>query len=290
MTKTSQKWKKWTIWLAMPFILSSLLVIWVPQLQAQLNVDVQVKRWLSVQSLSGDVEYFGVNGDRVAEVGDVLIAVGDGVRTGENSASTLQVDTGIGTIALHENTDITVQSLGLASDGGYITHLYVSQGGVTLNLRRFTHRGSELEIETPSGVTGVRGTEFGVIVDPTDKRTGIATESGEVYAMAESTVITVPSGFQTLMRPGEPPLAPIPIPEEPFFDYQVAIIVRNGLRYLQLIGQINPINQIYIEDELQVLNEIGEFKYDVLAYRGVDVRARIITPLGNEATYNIPLL
>ncbi|MDB9524709.1 FecR domain-containing protein [Oscillatoria sp. CS-180] len=234
--------------------------------------------------------YSNIGGRRPAEVGDLLMATGDGVQTEVNASTTLEVDTGVGTIALQENTEIAIQSLDFADDGGYITRLYVSQGGVSLNLRRFTHPSSELEIETPSGVTGVRGTEFGVLVHPSDSRTGVATQSGEVYAEAESVEVSVPEGFQTLIRPGEPPLPPKPIPEEPFFNYQIEIVVRDGLRYLRIVGQIDPINQVYVEDELQQLNELGEFTYEVPAFYGANIDVRIVTPLGDETVYDIPLL
>ena len=278
------------VFILVAIVVSSLLAIGVPQLQAQQSIDVRVERWLSIQEMAGDVRYLSLRGNRSAEIGDRLTAIGDGVRTGNNASSTLVLDTGVGTITMQNNTELEVRGLDFADDNGYITRLYVSQGGVSLNLRRFTHEGSELEIQTPSGVSGVRGTEFGVLVDPDDQRVGIATETGEVYAEAQAEMVTVPGGFQTLIRPGEPPLEPTPIPDVPEFDYQVDIIVRNSLRYLLLRGQIDPINQVYVGEELQTVNESGEFEYEVPARYGVGIQVRVVTPLGNEAVYDVPLL
>lgn len=270
-------------------LLTSLMVLVTP-LWAQNSIDVSGDRWLQVRDLTGQVQYFTTNTSHPAQAGNRLITAGDGVRTGGGSSCTLVVDQGVGTITLRENTELIIQELNLAPDDGRITRLSVPRGNVILNLRRFTNRGSELQIETPSGVSGVRGTEFGVIVHPEDQRTSIATLTGEVFAAAVGTTVDVPDGFQTLIRLGEPPLEPQPIPAEPFFEFQVEAAMRDYVRYLVLIGQINPINQIYIADERQAVTETGEFRYESLAYRGATVQVSIVTPLGDVTTYDIALL
>ncbi|MEM6716027.1 MAG: FecR domain-containing protein, partial [Cyanobacteria bacterium P01_C01_bin.147] len=183
-----------------------------------------------------------------------------------------------------------VEELSLAPDNGRITRLSVPRGNVVLNLRRFTHRGSELEIETPSGVSGVRGTDFGIIVHPEDQRTSVATETGAVFAAAEGVTVDVPNGFQTLIRMGDPPIEPQPIPAEPLFEYRIESAVRDYVRYLVLVGQIDPINQLYVADELQDVTETGEFRYEDFAYHGATVQVSIVTPLGDVTTYDVSLL
>ncbi|NEQ42712.1 MAG: FecR domain-containing protein [Leptolyngbya sp. SIOISBB] len=262
----------------------------VTPLWAQNSIDVSGDRSLRVQNFSGNVQYFSAGTSYPAQIGDQLTTVGEGVRTGSGSSCTLAVDVGVGTITLRENTELLIRELGFAEDNGRITRLSVPQGNVILNLRRFTHRGSELEIETPSGVSGVRGTEFGIIVHPEDQRTSIATLTGAVFAEAVGTTVDVPDGFQTLMRVGEPPLEPQPIPAEPVFEYQIEEAMRDYVRYLVLIGRIDPINQVYVADELQDVTKTGEFRYESLAYRGATVQVNIVTPLGDVTTYDISLL
>lgn len=270
-------------------LLGCLLVLLAPLGHAQQTFDVRVDRWLTVKQLSGEVIRFGPGQQQSARGGDRLTAPGEGIRTGADSFSLLEVDTGIGTIYVRENTEVRIRSLSTVADGGKITRLYVSRGNVRLNLRRFTHPSSELEIETPSGVSGVRGTEFGVIVQP-EGSTGLSTLTGSVYAAAQSVEVTVPDGFQTLIRPGEPPLEPMPIPPEPVFYYRVENIIRNGLRRLVLVGTINPINQAFVNGELQTLSREGRFTYEAPAARDTQVRITITTPLGDEVEYVIPLL
>ena len=102
--------------------------------------------------------------------------------------------------------------------------------------------------------------------------------------------MNVTGGLQTLMRPGDPPLPPQPIPPEPIFDYQIEQTIRGQVRYLMLVGQIDPINQVYVEDELQDVTSTGEFRYRSLAFRGASLDVRIVTPLGDVTTYDIALL
>ncbi|MEM1281106.1 MAG: FecR family protein [Cyanobacteria bacterium P01_H01_bin.152] len=266
------------------------LVALVTPLFAQNSIDISGDRWLRVQAIAGDVQYFTSNKSNIAQEGDLLITAGDGVSTGSDSSCTLSVDVEMGTIFLSENTELIVEELSLAPDNGRITRLSVPRGNVVLNLRRFTHRGSELEIETPSGVSGVRGTDFGIIVHPEDQRTSVATETGAVFAAAEGVTVDVPNGFQTLIRMGDPPIEPQPIPAEPLFEYRIESAVRDYVRYLVLVGQIDPINQLYVADELQDVTETGEFRYEDFAYHGATVQVSIVTPLGDVTTYDVSLL
>lgn len=267
--------------------LLGLIVGFAPKIYAQRSISVRVERSMRIKQLTGNVQYLTASATRRANVGDRLTKVRDGIRTGENAASTLEIDTGIGTITLREETEITVKRLDFASDNGRITHLYVSQGQVSVNLRRFTHQGSELEIETPSGVGGVRGTEFGALVQP-DGTTGIATRSGEVAVTAQARTVAVQTGYQTLMRPGFPPTPPTRIPAQPTFEYRVERLFHRGQRLALLIGRIDPINQAYVEGELQTLSLSGEFGYGV-PHRRDRITVTVVTPLGDETEYDIPL-
>ena len=197
------------------------------------------------------------------------------------------VDTGIGTIQLLQDTEIRVQRLDYASDNGHITHLYVPRGQVHVNLRRFTHRGSELEIETPAGVSGVRGTEFGVTVQ-SDGFTGIVTREGAVAVEAQSRQVLVPAGYQTTIRPGEPPLEPL-VQSPPTIDYRIDYRTNGSRRWALLIGQVDLVNRVYVNGEQQQLNYWREFVYEVSAVRGTRVEVTVLSPLNERADYDIAL-
>ena len=81
-----------------------------------------------------------------------------------------------------------------------------------------------------------------------------------------------------------------PNPAEPLFEYRIESAVRDYVRYLVLVGQIDPINQLYVADELQDVTETGEFRYEDFAYHGATVQVSIVTPLGDVTTYDVSLL
>ena len=269
--------------------LSSLLTLLISPTLGQQSIDLQTSRWIAVTEVAGEVYYFNTKSVHTAEVGDRLSEAGDGIRTGSNASALLAVDIGIGTIEIHENTDLEVTSLTVTPNDGRITHLYVSHGGVTLNLRKFTNPESELEIETPTGISGVRGTEFGVNVQ-LDGTTGTATRTGEVYVEAQAVEVNVVDGYQTLVRPGEPPIPPVPIPEEPEFTYQIGYEYEYGIRRVFLRGKSDLVNRVFVNEQEQLLDAEGRFSYEAPAIRGVGVVVTIQTPLGEETEYDIPLL
>jgi hypothetical protein len=271
----------------MALAVALLMTLWIIPVKAQRSISVQVDRWLAVQSLSGNVWYLNSQGARPAQINDRLTLVNDGLRTGRDANGTLFVDTGIGTIHLLQDTEVRVQWLDYAPDNGHITHLYVPRGQVYVDLRRFTHRGSELEIETPAGVSGVRGTEFGVTVQ-SDGLTGIVTREGAVAAAAQQEQVLVSAGFQTVIRPGEAPLEPVPI-APPTLTHRLQYRTNGSRRWVQLLGQVDLVNRVYVNGEQQILNYWGEFVYEAPAVRGARVQVTVVSPLNEEADYEISL-
>ncbi len=266
----------------------AMLTVLVSHAQAQQSISIQSDRWLEIRSLTGDVRHLNAGRSRRANLGDRLTTVNDGVLTGHGASTTLSVDTGIGTIELLEDTELWIQSLDFAPDHGRITHLYVPHGQVYVNLRRFTHPGSELEIETPSGVSGVRGTEFGMTVQ-FDGVTGVVTREGAVAATAQRRQVFVAAGYQTVIRPGEAPLEPVPI-TPPTLDYRIDYRTTGGRRWAMLIGQVSLVNRVYIDGQQQTLNYWGEFEYLLPTTRGARVQVSVVSPLDEKEDYDIPLL
>ena len=256
---------------------------------AQRNVQVRIDRYLDLQSLSGSVAFQSGNSSRNAEVGDRLQAVGDGLTTGQGSIARLAVDTGIGFLEVSENTEMRIRRMDVAADNGRITHLDVPQGQVRLEVRPFTHDGSELEIHTPAGVSSVRGTEFGVTVQP-DGKMGIATLSGLVDTAAQAQTVEVPEGFQNLTIPGEPPSPAVPLRDDPELKSEIIRTIEGGNRRLQLVGQVDPVNLVLVEEEPQSTDEEGRFTLEFPPLRGTRVQITVITPLGTRQDYDLAIL
>lgn len=268
-----------TLWLT-----TIALLIDVSQVAAQQTVPVRVDRWIEIQQLSGMVTAVVGGTRQPAQLAARLQSVGDAVITGSASSATLAVDTAIGAIDVSENTSVAVSELTTLPGGGHITHLEVTGGQVRLELRRFTDPESELEIRTPAGISGVRGTTFGVSVQPSGQ-TGIATMDGSVVASAQGQQVKVGAGLQSLIIPGEPPTPPEPLRDDPQLDIRVLQTIESGT--VQISGQTDPVNLLVINNEPQTLSETGEFEYQVTAPNDRRIAATVTTPLGTRQLYEL---
>lgn len=274
---------------AIAAVISPLMILVSQSTAQQDSIRVRVNRWISVQQVAGNVSYAAKNVTRPARVGDRLTAVGDSITTGKNSSATLLVDTGLGTIRVLEKTTLRVRDLKITPNNGRITRLDVLQGQVRLKLRRFTNRESELEIWTPAGLSGVRGTEFGLNVGPSGK-TAIATLEGAVATTAQGVEVRVPGGYQNFTISGEAPTNPVPLRDDPGlayrFDRQIA---HGGIRNVRLVGQVDPVNTVTIDGVPEPVDRNGFFRVLYLAPSFLKLKVVVTTPLGKTQTYELAL-
>jgi len=253
---------------------------------AQSTLPVRVDRWLEVQAVSGTVTFYRDQTSQVAKVGTRLTTVGDTLATGKNSSAILSVDTAIGTVRMSESTTLQVKNIELLPSGGMVTLLSIPEGQARLQLRPFTNFDSELEIETPAGISGVRGTIFGVSVQP-DGATGIATLEGRVVAEAQGQAVSIDAEQQSLIVVGEPPRSPTPLQEDTQLNLRSINPISN--RTIELVGQIDRVNLLVIEDEVQNVEPDGTFTIRRSLPRDRRIRATVTTPLGKQQTYEITI-
>jgi FecR protein len=253
-------------------------------------VTVRVDRWLVVQQLSGSVTYFNAAGtSRAATLGDRLQAIGDGITTGKDASATLGIDTAVGTVEVAPETYLLVQSLEVTPSDGHITHLRIDRGSVHLQIRAFTNPDSRLEIETPAGISGVRGTEFGVNLQPNGTM-GVATLRGNVVTTAYDQAVAVPAGFQNITVPGESPSAAIPFTNEPRLEYQIERVAYRGIRHIVLLGQVDPTSIVTYRGKPHPIDRDGQFYLVFPALSRLKVQITVTTPLGQTQTYDLDLI
>ncbi|MEL6223712.1 MAG: FecR family protein [Cyanobacteria bacterium J06627_8] len=280
---------KWGVIVCLGCCLFLLPSITVGQQITNEDVQVRINRWIEVRQLNGLVTLQSRTGPlQNARVGSRLQSIGDMLSTEANSETTLAVDTGVGFIDVAERTSIAITELRSISDGGRVTKLAVRRGQARLRVRPFTHDSSELEIETPAGWTAVRGTEFGVTVAP-DGKTGVATLEGAVMTSGQGETVNVDAGFQTLVIPNQPPLPPVPF--EGLGDTRLTPRVLTEIsRNVALIeGVIDPINLLIVDDEVQEISPSGLFSLQVPIPENRLIRAKVITPLGGQQTYDLAI-
>ncbi len=242
------------------------------------------QRWLEVQQLSGTVNYRQGEVWRPALVGDRLQQVGQGIATALQSTSVLDFDTDIGNIRVAENTSLRVRTLTVMADGGRVTALAIDRGQARLQVRRFTHPSSNLEVETPAGVAAVRGTIFGVSVNDVGK-TGVATLVGQVDASAQGETVTVNPGFATVIVPGEPPTEPRPLDQ--VLQLQTRTIQRTSGGII-FSGQVDPANLITVNGQPVETDANGRFRLFVPASPlNRSIRVIVRNPVGDERGHTV---
>lgn len=247
-------------------------------------------RWLEVQQIRGSVTYVAGGQRRPARVGDRLQQPSHGISTASRSGSTLGLDTDIGVVQVAENTNLRVREMNVLQNGGRVTLLTVDRGQARFQVRRFNNPGSRLEIETPSGVAAVRGTDFGISVEPAGK-TGVATVSGAVAASAQGVDVRIDPGFGTNIVPGDPPIPPRPIDRVLFLNLNR---VQRTSNRLIVGGQVDPLNTVLLEGTPLTTNQDGEFSTTLSIPSNEYAANRTLTltvrnPLGTQRNHIVDL-
>jgi FecR protein len=250
--------------------------------QSNPPIQLRLKRWIQIQSVSGNVTYRSNGNSQSAQPGQRLASVGDGIITGKNSSATLVLDEGIGTIQVSEKTQLTIDRL-QSNNGGLITRLQINGGQVRLKVRRLNNPNSSLQIISPAGVTGVRGTDFGVSVLPSGK-TGVATLSGKVNLEAQSVTVPIPLDFQSLVLPKEAPLPASPLINDPTVKLE-RLEVRDFGNNVRLSGSTDNVNLLTIGETVIETDRTGNF--DIVMPLTADRQLILLstTPLGRKQSY-----
>ncbi|MEH1870140.1 FecR domain-containing protein [Nostoc sp.] len=172
---------------------------------------------------------------------------------------------------------------GTGNQGGRITQLLVVSGQVNLQVRPLTNKDSRVEIKTPAGVAGVRGTEFGVSVQ-NDGKMGIGTKEGAVATSAQGETVLVNAGFKNLTIPGQPPLPAVPLREDTRLN--VSQLLAKG-KQVQIVGTVDPVNILLINLQPQNVDSNGRFDITVPLPSNRKVEATVSTPLGTKQLYQL---
>lgn len=242
-------------------------------------------RWLEVERVAGNVSVH-TRQTQPARVGDRLSQPNHSVTTQRQSSSNLSLDSGMGSVAVSQNTRLAIQRLDVLPDGARVSILEVTRGQARIQARPFTNPNTVLELRTPSGVAAVRGTEFGVAVTDEGK-TSIGTLEGEVDVTAESVTVDVDAGFASIIRPGEPPTTPFPLDRT--LDINWFTQEKRG-NILFVSGRIDPANALLFEDREIPISPIGYFRWHVSsARRNRSISFVVRNPVGESRTHRILL-
>lgn len=253
----------------------------------------QASRWLEVRQIKGNVTVqLSRAAARPARTGDRLQKVGDQVTTAEQSGAVLAIDDGIAVVRLTEGTNLQIKQL-QSRQGGKITQLYVSRGLARLQVRPLTNPNSKLQIQTPAGIAGVRGTEFGVSVTPNGKTT-VATAEGAVSATAVGETVLVNAGLYSLVIAGQPPTPPRPLTVNLALKVERLAEVplpadRDVPVQGRVVGQIDPANSIYFNGQSIDTDVDGRFDATAVLLSDRSITAVVRSPVGQEQRFQITI-
>jgi len=169
--------------------------------------------------------------DWVGTVAGTELDIGDTIKTGDNSSAEITFFDG-SIMELGAGTEIEVLSLDIACDTGVTTITLAQMIGDTISrVTAILDPASSYEVETPSGVVGVRGSrvEIQVFKDHLEYEDGttLATNlEGNVYTIAQGVEKQVPEGEQCIMIPGQPPnLMPVAEDDTAVTDEHTPVVI-----------------------------------------------------------------
>ncbi len=263
------------------FLSAFLLALLSPGLLAQ----SQSIGWLEVRQAQGKV-ILTTSPPKPARVGDRLSKIGDALQTGPNSSAILRLDRKIGTVNVAENTLLRIRRMGRLRSGARVTTLDLDQGQVRLNVRKFTHPSSRLDIRSPAGVAAVRGTDYGISVGG-DGRMVVATESGLVTAAALGKTVYLEPDFGSRLRPDQLPSDPQPLDRELWLKLQNTEI---NDRQVYVSGTIHPLNSVIVFGQELPVDDDGRFDVSLPMPDSIslfDFEVEVRNALGEQRSYSL---
>jgi hypothetical protein len=141
---------------------------------------------------------------------EMELDVGDTIKTGGNSSAEITFFDG-STMELEAGTQIEILSLDLVCATGVTTISLLQTIGDTISrVTKILDPASSYEVETPSGVAGVRGSGLRVQVifdNPNyeDGTTLVTNLEGNIYTIAQGVELQVPEGQTCIIIPNQPP-------------------------------------------------------------------------------------
>ncbi len=190
-----------------------------------------------IKQTAVDAEVVALHGNALITRSDKSVhkvKMGDHIRLGDQLdvelASSLSVKFADGTVAtLHENSRVHFNHLSQYSDSGMVdTRFRLEKGRVDTLAIPAKGAGSRFEIQTPSAITAVRGTEFRTMVVDSDQVSRVEVLKGKVAVKGQSATRAIPAGYGTRVAPRKAPIAPVKLLPAPKLDTVPAVVQELG--------------------------------------------------------------
>ncbi|UUZ93904.1 FecR domain-containing protein [Paenibacillus sp. P25] len=175
------KWGPTTALIVVSALLLTVLSLWTaPEAQAK------TVRAALVVEVTGDVKVKKAGGSKSYEVyKDMPLNQGDLITTGEASSAVLRIADRDDELTISANAEVYISEL--TEDGeGTASKLKAWAGSLWSKVKSLVSPDDRFEVETPTAVMGVRGTQFLTFVNPNTGETVMLVASGRVRAEADN--------------------------------------------------------------------------------------------------------
>ncbi|RDE24833.1 LysM peptidoglycan-binding domain-containing protein [Motiliproteus coralliicola] len=162
----------------------------------------------AVEAIRGDVELRRADGSKAPLGPDSLIYLGDQVRTSRGSSVAIRfADDSI--LTLHEDSLIRFDHLSAHGRTGMVdSRLNLLEGRIDTRVIPAKGPGSRFQIQTPSAISAVRGTEYRAAVSDNGQVSSIEVLEGSVAVKGADQQSLIKAGFGTRVAEGKAPLPP----------------------------------------------------------------------------------
>lgn len=206
------------------------------------------------------------------------IGLGDILKTGADSSVAVVFADG-SVITLHSASEMRFDHLSAHGETGMVdSRLHLIDGRLDTRVKPAVGPGSRFEIQTPSAISAVRGTEYRAAVTTEGRGSNIEVLRGKVRVTGARKPRLVNAGFGTQIAMGKPPTRPRKLLPAPKLDPVPA-----------RIRQLNwPLSWKAIEKAQSYRAEISvDTTFDVVAWEQVVNRPRVPLPMLPDGDYQI---
>jgi hypothetical protein len=153
------------------------------------QAEAKTSRLAVIASLGGDVTVKKGGGSKSYDAYEGMsLNQGDTLFTGSGASVILNVSNGDSEITLGEDSEFNISDLA-GSGSGKISKLKMWAGSMWVKVKSLAGSNDQFEVETPTAVMGVRGTQFFVGVEPNTGKSKLAVGAGVVSATVSTSPV-----------------------------------------------------------------------------------------------------
>lgn len=185
-----------------------------------------------------------------------LLHIEDAVRSGPKSSATFVFADG-SRLLLSANSHLILDVIRAYGETGMVdSRIRLKNGGLDTDVSPQAGSGSRFEIHTPGAITAVRGTRLRVANDTERQVASTEVLKGRVEVMAAGAVESVPAGFGTVVKMGEPPSLPRALLQAPALSGLPATMNQLPLHFIwpALSGANRYRTQLSENEDFSLLN------------------------------------